>query len=305
MAIATDPAVTTETVETETSSPSETSNFALPASSNGHNKQPSPAKEEPQEPPKGQPAGQPAAQKLTENHVARRIAKHCLLAAILIGLTIGCSELFSSIAQRHATGWKANLKPDEQLALKFGPDSPANQAEQARLQEQVERIRKRIKLHLDVMEFFYIRYYMVILTFAIAGALAAITLVLVSKRGWEQTNEYILTAFFVMTACAVFFGAFPGMFQQEQNIKENKALYLKYEALENEVLSFAATYEPLLRETKADALANKLPQQAKTAIPERVRKFIHYIDEQLAQGNIAIGFDYSQIPTYKNAFEVQ
>lgn len=94
------------------------------------------------------------------------------------------------------------------------------------------------------------------------------------------------------------------MFQQEQNIKENKVLYLKYEALENEVLSFAATYEPLLRETKADALANELPQQ-ESATPERVRKFIHYVDEQLAQGNIAIGFDYSQIPTYKNAFEVQ
>ena len=35
------------------------------------------------------------------------------------------------------------------------------------------------------------------------------------------------------------------------------------------------------------------------------KDFIHYVDLQLAQDNIAIGFDYTQVPSYKNAFDTK
>ncbi|MBV9211152.1 MAG: hypothetical protein JOZ52_11010, partial [Acidobacteria bacterium] len=235
------------------------------------------------------------------NPMTQRLFKHILLVCMLLALMYGSTEIFIRTAESHARGWAVYLT-NKQSQMTFPADTPISAAEQARLQDQLERVRQRMRLYLEVMKFFYTRYYMAILTFAIAGALAAITLVLVSKRGWEATNEYILTAFFVMTACTVFYGAFPGVFQQEQNIKENKVLYLKYEALENEILSYAVTNES--RVVPPDSLAS-LPDGKLQDTTVAAKQFIHYVDEQLAQGNIAVGFDYNKVPNYKNAFDVQ
>ena len=235
------------------------------------------------------------------NTVTLRIFKHIFLVAMLLTIIYGSSEFFIRKSESHAANWSVHLATS-QSQMVFPADSQITVAEQARLQDQLQRVRQRTRLYLEVMKFFYTRYYMAILTFAIAGALAAITLVLVSKRGWEATNEYILTAFFVMTACTVFYGAFPGVFQQEQNIKDNKVLYLQYEALENEILSFAVTNEARPKAVKDLMTASETEPKDNTV---QAKQFIHYVDEQLSQSNIAIGFDYNKVPNYKNAFELQ
>jgi len=189
-----------------------------------------------------------------------------------------------------------------------------------------------MQLHLDVMDFYYTRYYMAIITSSLAAALAAVALILISKSGWQETSNYIITMFFVAAAASVFYGAFPGVFQQQQNITDNKLLYLKYAALENEVLSYAVTGEGVKYDvtpgeikraaenqnnqeqnppgrkdgknaaTQPGAEDKPKTEESRTGVTLRPSEFIHYVDQQLAQGNIAIGFDYGQLPNYKTAF---
>lgn len=271
-----------------------------------------------------------------------RVFRHIALVLALIGATHLLSNYVTYTAEKYSTKWSAHLQPKTSQQLSF-PDNDYffSELEKSRLNQQVARIRERLTLHLEVMNFYYTRYYMAIITFSIAAGVAAIILVLISKRGWERTNEYVITAFLVMASSSVFYGAFPGVFQQEQNIVDNKVLYLKFLALENEVFSYAVTGEALNYDAtrkdleqprevntaarpsemsskppapNAQSAANGAGRQAsgertqeapanRLGIYVEPREFIHYVDLQLAQDNIAIGFDYKQLPNYKNAFD--
>ena len=231
--------------------------------------------------------------------------------------------------------------------MTFAENLGVSLQQQARLREQLSETIDRTEHHLDVMRFFYTRYYIAIILFSMTGALAAVSLVLISKRGWEASNEYVITVFFLMTALTLFFGSFPGLFQQDKNIADNKALYLKYSALANEIVSYAVTGEAtrytavagpkqqLLQkqETNEDQqqkgeTAEDQQQKAGTSNPESQAKqgqdqqatgeskkkesltgitvssaeFIHYVDQQLSLGNIAVGFDYNEKPEFTDAF---
>ena len=170
-----------------------------------------------------------------------------------------------------------------------------------------------------------------IIILSFTGALAAIALVLISKKGWAATSEYVITTFFIMTCAALFYGSWAGLFKQEENITNNKVLYLKYTALENELFSFVTTGEALRYDVSANEVKTattaaqppatdkpaqqkgaKTPASKPASSPDPDKSigillspsaFIHYVDLQLAQDNIAIGFDYSQIPNYKAAFQ--
>jgi hypothetical protein len=267
-----------------------------------------------------------------------RVTKHVLLGLLLIGSIFLVDKMVASYADKYKDDWEKYLYPNQMSALTFPPNSPVADYEQERLKDQLERTRLKEKFHLSLMEFYYKVYYMGIIILSFTAALAAITLVIISKGGWAKTSEYIITTFFIMTCASLFYGSWAGLFKQEENITSNKVLYLKYTALENELFGYAATNEALnynfasLTELKvaptstptppsssnvASAKAKDAPNNAapespqkkmlqenatKIGIPLDAADFIHYVDLQLAQDNIAIGFDYNQIPNYKNAF---
>ncbi len=259
-----------------------------------------------------------------------RVIRHILLAVILILGFYFMGDFVLHKGEAHSAEWAKHLQP-QTTSLQFNDTlvhfSPE---ERLRLTSQLDEIRERIKLHLDVMNFYYTRYYMAIITSSLAAALAAVAIILISKGGWQQTSNYIISTFFVAAAASVFYGAFPGMFQQQQNITDNKILYLKYVALENELLSYVVTGEALNNNVTAEELKRTVlnstaaetsakvgkaaanskapesePKKSKTGIQLNPSEFIHYIDQQLAQDNIAIGFDYGQTPNYKNAFSTK
>jgi hypothetical protein len=164
--------------------------------------------------------------------------------------------------------------------------SPPNQAQQRRLDEQLGSIRARINHHGAVMAFFYKAYYMSIVMVMVAGIIAALTLFFIAQDGWSDTNPYVKTIFLVMAGAAAYYGLFPPVFQQQQNISDNKALFLAYKALENEVISYPLT----LMNIKGEG---KTPPQ-----------FITYVDSEMGRlGNIAIGFDYTKV-NYTGAFDL-
>lgn len=159
-------------------------------------------------------------------------------------------------------------------------------AEKERIKEQLQEIRIRANSHISVMIYFYVRYYMSIAVASTSGIIAGICLFFISKVGWDHANEYVINVFLVTSSMAILFGGFPVVFKQEQNVAENKALYLKYIALEDEVNSYFATQENLEGEQ------------------QNLKKFIHYLDKQLARINqVAIGFDYTQIPKYQELYK--
>ncbi len=221
------------------------------------------------------------------------VFKHFALAAASVIIIYGLSKYAVTDGERRARKWIKVLTPgDNNPSLAGAPEiQPGGRALKLadpddRIVSQLAEIRIRIAHHFDVMVYFYVRYYMAILTFGVAAAMAAVTLLFISKRGIDGANPYILNLFIVTTACSAFYGAFPGVFRQEQNITDNKALYLQYVALEQEVLSYSVTGEDI------------------TGTKTTAAKFIHYVDQQLAKfNNIAIGFDPSKVPNFKSVFD--
>lgn len=277
----------------------------------------------------------------TTNPNVGRVFRHVLLGLVLIGSIFLLDYLVGRYATSREQQWDMYLTKTK-TDLFFRKDSPVTikEHEQDRLKDQLSKIRDKEDLHRELMEFYYKGYYMGIIILSFTAALAAITLLLISKRGWAATSEYIITTFFIMTCASLFFGSWAGLFKQEENITNNKVLYLKYSALENELFSYVTTGEALnynftsLVEVKpaptpasspessnpqsntqakgAKTKSETTSEQSKKSEPQTVpakigikldtADFIHYVDLQLAQDNIAIGFDYSQIPNYKNAF---
>jgi hypothetical protein len=158
--------------------------------------------------------------------------------------------------------------------------------QEKRRMEQLQTVKNLINHHSAVMAFFYENYYISIYLVLFAGVISALTLFFIAKNGWGNTNQYVKTVFVVMTATTAYYGLFPPVFEIEKNIADNKALFLEYKALENEVTSYPLTGANIKHEAKK---------------PE---EFISYVDSELARlGNIAIGFDYTKI-NYKGAFDL-
>jgi hypothetical protein len=212
-----------------------------------------------------------------------------LIVLGLIALTIIIQKLSIKLAESKAEEWFKEIKgeaPSDPPALPS--DFNASDSEKNRLLEQIRTIRGRSLHHLIVMKYFYSRYYMAISIILFTGIIAAITLLFITKKGWDQADQYVKTVFITTTALTAYFGAFPTVFKQSQNIADNKKLYLQYTALHDKVMSFLPSQENIHGESK------------------KMSEFIHYIDKQLVQLNtFAIGFDDTKVPNYKGIFNVK
>ncbi len=238
-----------------------------------------------------------------------RVLKHIGVFLSVLGLVLLGGYIAIREANRQAAKWVASLLKNSDRQLAFGTNTAANKEQQSRMQVQLDTIRGRVEHHTDVMAYFYKNYYMSIVTFSIAAAIAAVALVMVSQNGWQSANEYIVNIFFTSTAVSAFFGSFPAVFQQQKNITDNKMLCVKFLSLENEVLSYGVTDEGLNYDVtninKASAGADAAASKPKLGIPLRPEDFLHYVDLQLSQDTVAIGFDYQKVANYKNALDVK
>jgi hypothetical protein len=154
-----------------------------------------------------------------------------------------------------------------------------SEREQARLRQQIGEIRDRRKHHLETMATFYNNYFMSLSMALLTGTVASICLVVITRRGWASTNPYIITTFVVLSGCASLFALQPAIYKQDQNVGDNKALYLAYVGLQNEALSAIAT--------GSDRQGQSLGGAA----------LIHYLDAELARlNNVAVGFDTTRVP---------
>jgi uncharacterized membrane protein YeiB len=238
-----------------------------------------------------------------------RVIKHVSLVLSILGLLAAIGWLAVKQAKDRAKAWTHDFLLDVQDELIFPTDSRIPMEHRARLKSQLGEVGDRIKHHTDIMAYFYGAYYMSILTFSVSAALAAIALMLVSKGGWEASNEYIVTIFFTTAVASAFLGSSPAVFEQQQNISDNKVFAMKYLALKNEIFTYAVTSEALNYD-----VANPLPlvpgsdappQKTPMGIASSPTEFLHYVDLQLSRDNVAIGFDVKQVANYKGALEMK
>jgi len=223
------------------------------------------------------------AQKL-KTLVSSLPAKHAMLVVGLFAVIMAVAFSVGKKADQWAVEWAVpvvaantqRVTQDSKLAV------PGSASQQTRLKSQLQDVRAWAEHHRLITAFFYARYYVAITMASLTALFAAFLVGTIGIKGWQHASSYAVTALIVFAGASAFFGAFPGLYGQEENVTKNKALYLGYVALENEMLSYFATY----------------PGDAKNPQPHP-GEYIHSMDGKLRGLNdMVVKFDRSAIPDY-------
>lgn len=96
---------------------------------------------------------------------------------------------------------------------------------QERLKEQISQIRDRARRHLNVVIFYYSKYYSSIAMSAVFAVFGGMLFIFISLRGWKESNNNLLIVFIISSSISALFAVIPSLFQQSQNIENNEQLY--------------------------------------------------------------------------------
>jgi len=180
--------------------------------------------------------------------------------------------------------WIAPLEPEIQKNLVFQFVTATNTNENLRLQNQVETVANRAEHHFRVMNYYLTTYFSHLLLGSVFGGLAAISLLLVTRRGWDNSGGCLISFFLSTTVCSTFFFGFSNVCQMDETAKANKLLYLRYASLLHDARTFAATGE-YARDNRTNTLS--------------ARDFMFYLDETVKKvGDIAVSFDPARVPMF-------
>jgi len=183
-----------------------------------------------------------------------------LFSVVLIGSSSGVFYIFarvnSSIIMENEL---RSLDLDHSAQLKFTANLMHKEMEliRNRMQEQFSNIRAQQRQNLLLLRHYYHNNFICIGMVTFMGILSAIFLLFISKKGWMNSNPYLLIAFLVTSSSSVFFGPLPALYGYEKTSEKLKDNYLKYTDLNNCYLSYAATESTLL--TFADKSKIKTP----------------------------------------------
>jgi len=256
--------------------------------------EPSPAKFSLDEDRQKKVVGKKAFLKMLSEKVKQPVVVHSLITSTLLATSLGVATILNSYAEGVGFQWTKDLKSAELVVqkemditqLKQNIKNVEKNTKEQRIREQLQEIRQRAKSHINVMIYFYARYFVAVSLGTVSSLITGVCLFFISKGGWNQANRYVVNVFIFTSGSTIFFSSMPIIFKLEKNIADNKFLYLNYVALENEVLSYFATNEDL-NSKKIDSSF-----------------FIHYLDQQLAKTNqLAVGFDSTQIPKYQDIYK--
>jgi len=209
-----------------------------------------------------------------------------LVGAMLLATYLIATSVFR-FANAKAARWSRCLQPFLHVTPndlpQFRSTLQLDEGEKQRLQAQYTEIHGRMKHHLEIMAEFLANYYLAINMVSILGAVSGICLFYIGSKGWTNSSIYVVTIGVYSTVAAAYYLSFVTVFKQQENISDNRILYLQYVALGNELLSYCAT-----------GTSDVTPAETPAAFIRRVDKRTALIN------NIAIGFDYNKIVDYKH-----
>jgi hypothetical protein len=223
---------------------------------------------------------------MTGNWLGSTFVRYVSMVLAMIVLTLSGGSLAYWHGQSIAERWTKDLQPAIQLTddktthfCAIPGQQPGNAS--ARLEQDYREIRYRMAHHLKVLQYFYANYFRAIVMGSILGAVSGVCLFYIANKGWTTANNYVVVVFVFTTVMAAYYLSYVTVFREQENISDNKVLYLQYVALGNEILTYCAT--------------------GSTDDPEmKIDKYARQIDTRMATANnIAIGFDYTKIADYK------
>ncbi|MBW4636926.1 MAG: hypothetical protein KME05_01605 [Gloeocapsa sp. UFS-A4-WI-NPMV-4B04] len=249
--------------------------------------------------------------KAISSNSGKFLLNHGILTFGLLAITLSGAFFLNWFAGEQSDKWTQGLKynpmsqqipeqlssKDKNLQAYINKLPNATLAEKARLFEQLKEIQNRARSHISVARAFYIWNYQSLSIAAVSSIVAAVSLLFLSRRGWDGSNKYVINVFIVSFSITVVVGVFPALFKQEENISNNTRTYLAYIALDNRLNSYIATQEFTgLKPANTSNSTQLLPVK-------NIKDVIRSVDDELATlNNIYIGFDASKIPNYREVF---
>ena len=176
----------------------------------------------------------------------------------------------------------------------------ATYGERQRLYEQQDRSIGLAERHLEIVLFYYVRYFSTILFSALAAIGAAVLLFFISRDGWNKHNDLLHIPFIGFVACSILFSAMPNVFEFSQNIEANKRAFEAAMTLENQIASYISTGRVMGQFPNP----NDTSQSISTLVPLPASEFIHRVDAQLTElFGLAIEMNADEIPRTEDILE--
>jgi hypothetical protein len=160
-----------------------------------------------------------------------------------------------------------------------------------RIYQQLTDVALKAHNHLLVTKEFMIQSYVCSSTSAIFFVLAGLALAFITKSGFTNANPYFITLFICSLAVGSFFVSLTKLFKQEQNAKDNSALYIRYINLEQAIRSELVTNKKIIHYAS-------VPCDTTTTEVDRA---ILFFDKEMRDINqIALGFDSEVVRSLTN-----
>ncbi len=169
------------------------------------------------------------------------------IVLILLLLVVLMYILFSNMKQQGRNWGEQWTKPITEYSkavdemLNNAKINKGTQEQQSRLKQQIDLIQSRAEVHKQIMIYLYTRYFTSIVMVATFGVILAVLLLYGSINGVRNLPLYLLAILYFVLAGTLYWGSFPLIFKQDENIAKNKELYLSYIGLENQILSYLST----------------------------------------------------------------
>lgn len=129
----------------------------------------------------------------------------------------------------------------------------------------------------------------------VLGVAAGSLGVLISREGWDKSDNRFIYSFALLSTMALFFNQLPRVLQSEINFQNNRDIYLGYLTLRNNIHTFVATEKGVGVDPEAPDRFDDL----------QTNRFIHSVDAKLAELNqLRIGIDVNQRVDISNVLNI-
>ncbi|WP_017298866.1 hypothetical protein [Nodosilinea nodulosa] len=167
--------------------------------------------------------------------------------------------------------------------------------EQIRLLEQLETTKRGAKKHAKLALHFYSQGKAAVMVSLVLGIAAGSLGVLISREGWDKSDNRFIYSFALLSTMALFFNQLPRVLQSEVNFQNNRDIYLGYLTLSNTIHTYVATEKGVGVDPEAPDRFEDL----------QTNRFIHSVDAKLAELNqLRIGIDATQRVDISNVLNI-
>lgn len=138
--------------------------------------------------------------------------------------------------------------------------------------------------HLRLSRIFFRNYYSVSVLLMLLSCIGGITLFVLINRGWAGAGHELRGFFLALVFCVTFFGFFPLVFKQEQNLQDNMKYFMDYTKAETTMLDQLSRLENPLFGTRFIFDSNS---KKEVQVPDSAT-FYYRLDSMIAYNNSRI-----------------